>query len=81
MNKKSSTFNQLMHFWPLVAAVLAVTAAVGASGVKMQQTEEHTKELATKVSAQSQQIAKLEEAVAQLPEIRQDIKEILRRVK
>jgi Tfp pilus assembly protein PilO len=81
MSKKQSAFNQLMHFWPLVAAVVAIAAAVGASGTKLQQNEENTLALTAQVNAQSKQIAKLEEAVTQLPEMRQDIKEILRRVK
>lgn len=77
--KNRSAFNQIMHFWPLVAAVLAVATAVGGASVRISSTEEKTAKLQETVDVQAQRLARLEEAMTAIPEIQKDIKKLLER--
>jgi len=70
-----SVMRKVLVFWPILAAVVALTAAAGAMQYRIGAVEEK----AEQVSALDVRLAHVEEAVAQLPEIRADIKELLKR--
>ena len=70
-----SVMRKVLVFWPILAAVVALTAAAG--GMQYRMGAEGAK--AEQVSALDVGQAGVEEAVGQIPEIRADIKELLKR--
>lgn len=70
-------FKKTLEWWPVIVAVLVGSAAAGAFQVRVGALEAK----ADKCDALESRIVRVEEAVSQLPEIRSDIKELLRRSK
>lgn len=69
-----------MKYWPLVFALLTFVFSLGISSGSINELDRRiTKEEATN-GDQEKQIAALQEIVKEIPEIKRDIKEILRRV-
>jgi len=62
-------------FWPIIVAALALTAAARVFQYRVGALEEK----AAKLDAIDVRVARVEEAVGQLPEIRAYIKELLKR--
>lgn len=70
-----SVMRKVLVFWPILAAVVALTAAAGTMQYRIGAVEGK----AEQISAMDVRLARVEEAVGQLPEIRADIKELLKR--
>ena len=76
-----SAFKKVVFFWPVLLAILAVTAAAGVLQYRVGAVESKASETACEVAEINTRVARMEEAIGQLPEMRSDIKELLRRSK
>lgn len=74
-------FRKMWEWWPLFLAVLGMAAGVGAFQVRVSEMEEQVDANLASVREFDVRVARLEEAITQIPEIRADIKILLRRSK
>lgn len=76
-----ANFRKIMEVWPILVAFLGVAAAAGAIQVKVSALESHTEQDRSEFHDLDNRLVRVEEAISQLPEIRQDVKELLKRTR
>jgi len=69
--------DRIMKWWPLIAAISMGLIFYGVASGKMETVDNNSAAIINHES----RISKVEQAVSELPEIRRDIKEILRRLR
>jgi len=74
-----ASYKKLLEWWPLFLAVLGLAAGAGALQIRVSQAEATACAVEEKANAMDSRLSRVEEAIGQLPEIRADIKELLRR--
>jgi hypothetical protein len=74
-------FKKALEWWPVFIGALALAAGAGALQWRVSAVESRMAATCATASEMDVRLARVEEAVAQLPEIRGDIKELLRRSK
>ena len=70
-----------MKFWPLFMAGITFVFAVGVASNTVNALDKRVTETEQINDRQEKQIAALEEVVKEMPEMKRDIKEILRRLR
>jgi len=72
---------KVMKYWPLFMAGVTFVFAVGVGSSTVKEIERRVTHAEVINDAQEKQIAALEEVAKEMPEIKRDIKEILRRLR
>lgn len=67
--------------WPIILSALVAAIAFGSIRTEVTENQDLDKRQEFRLEKQGDRIARLEQAVQDIPEIRRDIKEILRRVR
>lgn len=70
-----------MKFWPFVAALMTFVFALGISSSSVKEIDRRVTKAEAINEAQEKQIAALQEIVKEIPEMKRDLKELLRRLR
>jgi len=76
---EDGVFASVIKFWPLMAAGAVTIAGWGSTQQKVSDGEKKYEILEERTRRAEDRLARVEQAITELPDIRKDIKEILRR--
>ena len=76
-----SRVDQILKLWPILAVVLAAVSGYTILKVRAADMEKIASKMEDKIDNHETRISRTEEAISQLPEIRADIKDILKEIR